>query len=174
MTSTLARTIGMAALAATLPFSAMACEAHQPLASLTPALATAEAGAHITVAPEELQWAPGPGSLPPGAEFVLIEGDPAAAGPLTLRLRFPAGYEIPPHTHPAIEHITVLSGRFGIGTGDELDKSAGRMMPVGSFVVMPIGHTHFAWTEEETVVQLHSMGPWGIDYVDPADDPRGH
>src|SRR5690606_8103272 len=110
---------------------------------------------HIAVAPEELQWAPGPGSLPPGVEFVLIEGDPAAAGPLTLRLRFPAGYEIPAHTHPAIEHITVLSGRFGIGTGDRLDQSAGRMMPVGSFVVMPIGHSHFAWTEEETVVQLH-------------------
>lgn len=169
MTTTLARAIGIAVFAAMVPFAAIAC----PHPSLTPALA-ADDGAHIAVAPEELQWAPGPGSLPPGVEFVLIEGDPAAAGPLTLRLRFPAGYEIPAHTHPAIEHITVLSGSFGIGMGDALDKSMGRLMPVGSFVVMPVGHTHFAWTEEETVVQLHSVGPWGIDYVDPADDPRGH
>jgi quercetin dioxygenase-like cupin family protein len=90
-----------------------------------------------------------------------------------MRLRFPAGYRIPAHSHPAIEHITVLSGVFGIGMGDELDISRGQAMPAGSFVVMPVGHNHFAWTEAETVVQLHGIGPWGITYVDPADDPRG-
>jgi quercetin dioxygenase-like cupin family protein len=129
-------------------------------------------GPGTMVAPDELQWAPGPGSLPPGAEVVLIEGSPSEPGPLTLRLKFPAGYRIPAHTHPAIEHITVLSGVFNIGMGDVLDVAQGRAMPVGSFVVMPVGHTHFAWTDEETIVQLHSNGPWGIDYVDPANDPR--
>ena len=162
-----------ALLAATLPVTAGAhCEAHE--AQVRPTPAAAEAGEAITVAPDELQWAPGPGSLPPGAEFVLIEGDPAQPGPLTLRLKFPAGYRIPAHTHPAIEHITVLSGAFGIGMGDTLDTAKGHEMPAGSFVVMPVGHTHFAWTDEETVVQLHSIGPWGITYVNPADDPRGH
>jgi quercetin dioxygenase-like cupin family protein len=131
-----------------------------------------DAGHHIMVAPEELDWVPGPGSLPPGAEMVLIEGDPAKPEPLTLRLRFPAGYRIPAHTHPAIEHITVLSGVFNAGMGDRLDTSQGRAMPAGSFVVMPIGHNHYVWIEEETEVQLHSIGPWGITYVDPADDPR--
>jgi quercetin dioxygenase-like cupin family protein len=136
-------------------------------------LAAAQAhGPEVMVAPDELQWAPGPGSLPPGAEFVLIEGNPSEPGPLTLRLKFPAGYRIPAHTHPAIEHITVLAGVFNVGMGDALDETQGRAMPVGSFVVMPVGHTHFAWTDEETIVQLHSMGPWGIDYVDPANDPR--
>jgi hypothetical protein len=29
------------------------------------------------------------------------------------------------------------------------------------------------WTaDEETVVQLIATGPWGITYINPADDPR--
>jgi quercetin dioxygenase-like cupin family protein len=131
-----------------------------------------DAGHHVMVAPDDMEWAPGPASLPPGVEFVLIEGDPAKPEPLTLRLRFPAGYRIPAHTHPAIEHITVLSGVFNAGMGDELEIGNGRAMPAGSFVVMPIGESHYVWIEEETVVQLHSVGPWGITYIDPADDPR--
>jgi hypothetical protein len=31
---------------------------------------------------------------------------------------------------------------------------------------------HFGWTAEETIVQLHGVGPWGVTYVNPADDPR--
>ena len=31
---------------------------------------------------------------------------------------------------------------------------------------------HFAWTKEETIVQVHGVGPWGFTYVNPADDPR--
>lgn len=138
-----------------------------------PAAAADEAhGPHLMVAPEDLVWEPGPASLPPGAEVVLIEGNPAEAAPLTLRLKFPSGYRIPAHSHPALEHITVLSGVFHAGMGDALDTTKGAAMPAGSFVVMPIGHNHFAWTDVETVVQLHSVGPWGITYVDPADDPR--
>lgn len=159
------------AATALLPFAALAHDGHEH-PSLTQAVAKGDA--HIMVAPEDVVWAPGPGSLPPGAEFALIEGDPAAAGPLTLRLKFPAGYRIPAHSHPAIEHITVISGVFHAGMGDRLDTSRGSAMPSGSFVVMPTGHNHYAWTDEETVVQLHSIGPWGITYVDPADDPRGH
>ena len=175
MIATMNRTSLIAAVVlATLPLAASACEDHELHASPMSAVAQPDQGVHVTAAPEEMKWAPGPGSLPPGAEFALIEGNPSEPGPLTLRLKFPAGYRIPAHTHPAIEHITVLSGTFGIGTGDELDTSKGRIMPTGSFVVMPIGHTHFAWADEETVVQLHSIGPWGITYVDPADDPRGH
>lgn len=167
------RSIAMAtALTVMLPVAAWACE---PAHNVSMEVSTeGESGDHIMVESSELAWTPGPGSLPPGSEFVLIEGDPSKAGPLTLRLKFPAGYRIPAHSHPAIEHITVLSGIFHAGMGDELETSKGRAMPAGSFVVMPLGHNHFAWTEEETVVQLHSMGPWGITYVDPTNDPRTH
>jgi hypothetical protein len=132
-------------------FSAAAALAFLPVA------AADEDTRHIAVAPQDLEWAP----------------NPAEAGPLALRLRFPAGYRIPAHSHPQIEHITVLSGVFNIGMGDVLDEEKGNAMPAGSFVVMLKGHDHFAWTEQETVVQLHSTGPWGITYVNPADDPRG-
>lgn len=127
---------------------------------------------HVAISPAELEWKQGPGSLPRGAEFVVIEGDPAQTGPFTMRLRFPAGYRIPPHTHPAIEHITVLSGVFTIAAGDKLEPGDGRAMPAGSFVVMPVGHPHQVWIEEATDVQLHGVGPWGITYLDPANDPR--
>jgi hypothetical protein len=37
---------------------------------------------------------------------------------------------------------------------------------------MPIKHVHYAFTKEEAIIQLHGMGPWGINYVNPKDDPR--
>lgn len=164
-------TLTVATLAAAIPLAALACE---PSSGTAPqhVAAEIEAGAHVIVAPDEVAFAAGPGSLPRGVKFAVIEGDPSQAGPFTMRLRFPADYRIPAHSHPAIEHVTVLSGVFGIGMGDELNTSKGRAMPEGSFIVMPVGHNHFAWTEAETVVQLHGIGPWGITYVDPADDPR--
>jgi quercetin dioxygenase-like cupin family protein len=149
------------AFAALPALAASACEAHE-----------AYQGVHIAVAPADLQWQPGPGSLPQGAEFVVIEGNPAEPGPLTLRLKFPANYQVPAHTHPAIEHITVLSGALNVGRGDRLDEAVSTRMDTGSFVVMPVGHSHYVWTDEAVELQLHSMGPWGIDYIDPDNDPR--
>jgi quercetin dioxygenase-like cupin family protein len=127
---------------------------------------------HIMVKPEIIKWADGPYSLPPGAKFSVIEGDPKAAGLFTMRLSFPAGYKIAAHWHPADEHITVISGTFWMGLGDKFDNAKLQPLPVGSFAVMATGTRHFAMTKEETVVQLHGVGPWGINYVNPADDPR--
>jgi quercetin dioxygenase-like cupin family protein len=128
---------------------------------------------HIMTTPDALAWQDGPPSLPEGAQFVVLEGNPTEEGPLTLRLKFPPGFEIAAHSHPALEHITVLEGTFHMGMGDELDRAQGSAFPTGSFVVMPVGTHHFAWAgEEETVVQLHSTGPFDSVYVDPADDPR--
>ncbi len=45
-------------------------------------------------------------------------------------------------------------------------------MTAGSFMVMPKGTAHFALARGETVVQVHAIGPWGLTYVDPKDDPR--
>jgi hypothetical protein len=59
-----------------------------------------------------------------------------------------------------------------MGLGDKLDTSAGRVMTAGSFMVMPKGTHHFAWTKGETIVQIYGIGPWGFTYVDPKDDPR--
>ena len=127
---------------------------------------------HIMVKPENVKWLDGPPSLPPGAKFAVIEGDPKAAGLFTMRLWFPAGFKIPAHWHPADEHITVISGTFLMGLGDKFDSEKLQALPVGSFGVMLTGTKHFAMVKEETTVQLHGVGPWGINYVNPADDPR--
>lgn len=127
-------------------------------------------GAHFHA--RELTWRDGPPSLPRGAKIAVLEGDPMQPGPFTFRLRFPSGYRIPPHFHPVIEHVTVVSGAFSVGQGDRWDDSKLVRLDAGDFIHMPPGSRHFALATGETVVQLHSIGPWGITYVNPQDDPR--
>jgi len=126
------------------------------------------------VVPTNLTWKDGPGSLPKGAKVAVLEGDPAKAGPFTLRFNLPSNYKIPPHWHPAVEHVTVISGTFSMGLGETFDETKASQLPVGGFAVMEIGTRHFAFTKENgATVQLHGVGPWGINYVNPEDDPRG-
>ncbi len=128
--------------------------------------------AHVMVTPSQLQWSDGPGSLPAGARFAVLEGDPKAPGAFTMRIQLPGDYKIPAHWHPADEHVTVISGTFNMGLGDELDTTKGTALTAGGFAVMPAKTNHFAWTTGDTLLQLHGVGPWGINYVNPADDPR--
>ena len=37
---------------------------------------------------------------------------------------------------------------------------------------MPPKVEHFVPTPGETIIQVHGIGPWGITYVNAADDPR--
>jgi hypothetical protein len=127
---------------------------------------------HIMIMPNDLGWKDGPASLPKGIQFVVLEGDPTKPGPFTMRLKVPANYKVPPHWHPAIEHVTVVSGTFYMGLGDAFDEAKATPFPAGGFIVMQIGTRHFAYTREEATIQLHGIGPWGINYVNPADDPR--
>jgi quercetin dioxygenase-like cupin family protein len=126
---------------------------------------------HILVQPDELKWNDVP-SVPPGVKVAVIQGPMNEAKPFTVRLKFPANYELPAHYHPAIEHVTVLSGTFNMGAGDKLDKKQTTALPTGSVLIMPPKMKHYAWTDKETIVQLTGTGPWGITYVDPKDDPR--
>ena len=127
---------------------------------------------HIMVTPDDYDWADGPASLPPGARAMVIEGNPKAEGAFTLRLWLPANYDIAPHYHPADEHVTVISGSLYMGMGESADPEAAQALPPGSFAMMKAGTRHYAFTREETIIQLHGIGPWGLTYVDPADDPR--
>lgn len=141
------------------------------LALASPAAAQHSGGPHRMVMPDDLKWADVP-SLPPGAKIAVIEGPMNEAVPFTIRLKFPKDYAIPAHSHPAIERVTVLSGTFHMGTGDKLDKAKTVALTPGALGIMMPGTNHFAWTAEETIVQLNGNGPWGINYVDAKDDPR--
>lgn len=125
------------------------------------------------VAPEDVKWGDCSPALPPGAKCAVTEGDLKAANVLFgYRVKLPDGYKIAPHFHPADEHLVVLSGTFNMGMGDKFDAAATPPMTAGSFTVMPKGTRHFAWAKGETIVHVYAIGPWGITYVNPADDPR--
>jgi len=127
---------------------------------------------HVVLNPADLKWGDAPPGLPPGAKVAVLAGDPNKKGLFTVRLQTPAGYKVPPHTHPTAEHITVISGTFNIGTGDKFDEAAGKEMGAGGYMVMPPGMKHYAWTPAEAIIQVQGMGPFVIKYVNPADDPR--
>ncbi|HXO21410.1 MAG TPA: cupin domain-containing protein [Thermoanaerobaculia bacterium] len=122
--------------------------------------------------PKDVAWGPGPPFLPPGVKLAVLEGDPGAAGSYVLRLSMPDGYKIPPHHHPTVENVTVISGEFHLGMGDKFDAAAGKTLPPGTFGYLPAEMNHYAWAKGRTVVQVHGEGPFAITYVNAADDPR--
>src|SRR5690348_6958650 len=88
---------------------------------------------HGLVTPDDVKWGPAPPVLQAGAEMAVLQGDPASAGPYTVRLKMPDGYKIMPHWHPTTENVTVISGDFHLGAGATFDDTKGSDMPAGSF-----------------------------------------
>ncbi|MEO7167122.1 MAG: cupin domain-containing protein [Spartobacteria bacterium] len=132
----------------------------------------ANASDHKIFDTANMEWGDVPPEFPAGAKLAVLAGNPGEKGVFTVRLKTPAGYKIMPHTHPTAENITVISGAFHIGMGEKFDESAGHAMAQGAFTSMPTGMQHFGWSTEETIIQVHGEGPFQIDYVNPADDPR--
>jgi quercetin dioxygenase-like cupin family protein len=127
---------------------------------------------HHTVVPgDAVKWGPAPPTLPPGAQAAILHGHPGKPGPFVLRLKFPAGYVVPPHRHTKDELVTVISGQFVVTAGEKVDRSA-RSLPPASFIHLPAGMAHFAMAAGEAVVQINGTGPFDITYIDPKDDPR--
>jgi quercetin dioxygenase-like cupin family protein len=137
-------------------------------------VARAQGHAHVIQSPKEVQWGPAPPLLPPGAQIAVLDGDPGKAAPYTIRLKFPANYAIPAHSHPTNEHVVVVAGALTFGMGDKLTKSAdNKTIGVGGFALMPAGMNHFAYTGgAETTIVLYGQGPVEFKYVNPGDDPR--
>lgn len=128
---------------------------------------------HTVVAADAVKWGPAPPSLPPGAQAAVLLGNPAQAGAFVMRLKFPAGFRVPPHRHSKDELVTVIAGRLGVGAGEKEDRGSATPLPAGSFVALPAGMPHYAWSAGgETVVQINGTGPFDVTYVDMQDDPR--
>jgi quercetin dioxygenase-like cupin family protein len=138
------------------------------LAALTAGLQAtqtpAEHGAHRVLAPDGVGWAP----LGPTMSVAVLSGVPQQEGsPFVLRLKIAAGATVAPHWHPIDEHLTVLSGRFHMGMGERVDKAAGTVLVPGAYALMPKSAIHFAWVDDETVVQIHGVGPFKTNFVEP-------
>jgi quercetin dioxygenase-like cupin family protein len=124
---------------------------------------------------DEAQWGPAPPLLPAGAQIAVMAGDPTKPVPYTIRLKFPANYAIPAHSHPTDEHVVVVSGALTFGMGDKLAKdfAGNKTLPSGGFALMPAHMNHYAYTaDQETTIVLYGQGPVEFKYVNPADDPR--
>ena len=141
------------------------------LLALAATVASAQAPA-TSHAPPELKWGPAPAIFPAGAQMAVLQGDPGGTKEFTVRLRFPNGYRISPHTHPTDEHVTVISGSFQIGMGKTFDAKSLMTLNAGGFVTAPANEAHFASAQGVTVVQVHAMGPFALTYINPADTPR--
>lgn len=138
---------------------------------LAPAALAQDGGFKATTV-ADLQWTPAP-SVGPGAMIAVIEGDLKTAEPFTFRLTVPANSTIGVHTHPVTERVTVISGTFYFGIGDKADPAQAKAYGPGDTLIIPPGVAMYAVNgDEETVLQLHGTGPWGLSYLDPADDPR--
>lgn len=127
---------------------------------------------HTVVSADSVKWGPAPPSLPPGAQAATLLGSPAKEGPFVLRLRFPAGFIVPPHRHSKDEFVTVIAGKFAIASGEKVDRASLKALPPASFVHLPAGMPHYAWAEVESIVQINGTGPFDVIYIDPSDDPR--
>jgi quercetin dioxygenase-like cupin family protein len=127
---------------------------------------------HKIVQSQDIQWKPASAALPAGAQTAVLLGDPSKEGLFVTRLKAPKGYRIPPHTHPNQEVVTVISGTIKLGMGETADPTKAKALSAGTFYATPPGMAHFAQFEEETVIQVSTIGPWGINYVNPKDDPR--
>lgn len=139
--------------------------------SLAAELPYTGSGSPTMATPDKLTWTDAP-AVAPGAKIAVIEGPLNKAVPFTFRLLLPANTRIAPHTHPAYERVTVLSGTFHFTPGDAYDAGKTRALGAGSVAIMPPGTPMYGFTREETVIQLHGVGPWGLNYLDAADDPR--
>lgn len=126
---------------------------------------------HAMVRAAETKWGDAPPALPRGAQASVLSGDPGKAGAFVIRLKVPANYRVGRHWHPSDEHVTVIEGDFSLAMGDGADAHSADFVP-GDYVLLPAKMLHAASTRNGAVVQIQSTGPFEINYVNPADDPR--
>jgi hypothetical protein len=138
----------------------------------TTILAAAPAPQQNAFSPDQIKFGPVPPVLPPGAQMAVLEGDPmGSSGDFTIRLKMPDSYRIAPHWHPKRENVTVISGSFKVGMGDSFDTAKMNAFPAGSFAYLDPNMHHYGMAVGETVVQVHGVAPFQINYVNPSDDP---
>ena len=124
------------------------------------------------VLPEDIDWKPFP-AFPPSVRLAVIVGEPSKPGPYAIRVKVPAGVKLMPHWHPEDRIYTVISGVFYIGLGDRFDADRLQAYPAGSVIVLPGNTSHFHWAKSgEYVSQVTAIGPLGLEYLDPREDPR--
>ena len=116
--------------------------------------ATPQAPSTRAVLPmDENAWHDGPPGLPGGSTFAVIAGDPAQAGPFTIRVELPRGYRLPSYRRPRAENIVVLVGAVQVGA---------QTLSSGSFVRLPANEWHSLSTQSGATLQIFGDGPFAL------------
>lgn len=125
-----------------------------------------------SILPEDIDWKPFP-AFPPSVRLAVVVGQPSEHGPYVVRVKVPSGVKLMPHKHPEDRVYTIMSGVFSIGLGDKFDADSLTAYPPGSVLVLPGETVHFHWAKSgEYVTQVTGIGPLGVEYLNPKDDPR--
>lgn len=124
------------------------------------------AEAHKIVHFGDLRWMP----IMKGCDLAPVSGDLSMEGsPFVLRIRCADGTRIPPHWHPTDENVTVLKGTFLLGVGETYDEGKLKTMNTGNYVLLPKEMRHFALCRGEMIVQVHGIGPFKNNWVNPSE-----
>ena|ERR1051326_5835680 len=126
---------------------------------------------HVMIEPNALQWGDGPPSLPRGGKVAVISGDPSKPEAFVIRAQVPAGYKVAPHWHPGDENLTILSGTVALGMGESWDDSQLKSVGPGGYAALPAEMRHYFLAKTASTFQVNGMGPFVVNYVNPADDP---
>jgi hypothetical protein len=122
--------------------------------------------AHKIVHYGDLKWTP----IMKGCDLAPVSGDFNAEGaPFVLRIRCADGVKVPAHWHPTDENVTVLKGTFLVGMGETFDETKLETMNFGNFTFIPKEMRHFALNKGETIIQVHGLGPFKVNWVNPAE-----
>ena len=125
-----------------------------------------------SILPEDIAWRPFP-AFPPSVRLAVLVGQPSEPGPYVIRVKVPSGVKLMPHKHPEVRVYTVISGVFYIGLGEKFDAESMKAYPPGCVLVLPGNTWHFHWAKSgEYVTQVSAIGPLGLEYLNPTDDPR--
>ena len=142
------------------------------LAVASVALAQDDGSGVVALTPDQLNWAKQGALALPGMEQVNLIGDSSKPGPYTMRLKFPKGLKVPPHTHPDSREVTIISGVFATGYGETFDASKLKVLPAGSFYTEPANVPHYIEIKEDVVLQVSGTGPSGRKYVNSQDGAK--
>jgi quercetin dioxygenase-like cupin family protein len=133
------------------------------LALLMPAkIAFADGAKHGIFTTDKLAWGLFDPSQPKGIQIAVLYGDPSKAAPFVVRLKIPAGLELGSHSHSNAELVTVVTGKAKVSWGIKTDISAGDELTPGAFFWMNAGDHHDFKAIDETVIELHSTGPFDL------------
>ena len=135
--------------------------------SVLAAAAQTSAPRVMALTPAEMKWQTQGALAAGGVEQLNLVGDPNQPGPYTLRLRFPKGAKIAPHSHPDSREVTILSGLFATGYGEKFDAANLKILPAGSFYTEPANVPHYIEIKEDAVLQVSGTGPSGRRPVNP-------